>query len=302
MDKDKILREFAEQHPESIGIYGYGSGVLKQVSYSEEDKPQVDLIFIVDDIKKWHQENIQANKEDYSWIGKCFFSLSGKEKLKGHNKITYQSRIPFKGYKFKYGVTEVEDFKKNLSSWDIFFLAGRFQKPMKEIKSNEEIKKIIEYNRECALRISLLYCKGVDTLFNVFKNIAAFSYIGDTRMLIAENPKKVFNIVNGHYEAFEDIYAKDTPYLRLLNDGLVFIDHKYILSHLDFLPTDLLDFLAEYGTDLNDIESVKANIFLYFKTKNSLESAAQTLEGVRTNGVVRTVPYVIAKVKKRFKT
>ena len=74
------IREFIERRPEVVACYGYGSGMFKQSGYTSKDKPQIDLILVVDDLKKWHLENMKLNKKDYSLLGKVFFKYASEKK------------------------------------------------------------------------------------------------------------------------------------------------------------------------------------------------------------------------------
>ena len=46
-------------------------------------------------------------------------------------------------------------------------------------------------------------------LIDVYTGICGLSYLGDTRMKFAENPRKVLNIVEGSYDSLNEIYGKD---------------------------------------------------------------------------------------------
>ena len=37
--------------------------MFKQSGYTNKDKPQIDLILVVDDLKKWHLENMKLNSK-----------------------------------------------------------------------------------------------------------------------------------------------------------------------------------------------------------------------------------------------
>ena len=54
------------------------------------------------------------------------------------------------------------------------------------------------------------------------------------------------------------------------------------------------------NTDYTDLDMVRINIYEFITNQNRIESRAQILQGVLTNGVVRSIPYALAKVKKRF--
>ncbi len=299
MEKDEAIRSFANKRPEAVGIYGYGSGVFKQANDTGA-KPLTDVIFLVDDIRMWHSQNMQLNKRDYSVIGKIHLSRKNIDKLKGKNHVTYFSEIKDDEYTFKYGVIEVEDFKRGLTTWDNIFMAGRFHKPVLEIISIEEVREAIRYNRRCALMIASLFSDRFTSKDDLFKKICGLSYMGDARMAIAENPKKVENIVEGSFDRLLEIYSLDEDYLRCPNGNGVFIDHELILRKIRFLPPELVNFLENMGTDFTDLDLVRINIGEFLLTKNQEESKAQILEGVKTNGIIRSVPYALAKVKKRF--
>lgn len=299
MEKREVIKKFALKRPESVGVYGYGSGVFKQ-SNTEGSKSLTDVIFIVPDIKKWHQTNMQLNSKDYSIIGRIHLSRKNVSKLKGRNHITYFSEIKEEGYTFKYGVIEVEDFKRGLSTWDNIFTAGRFHKPVMEIKSRDDIKDSIKYNRNCALMIACLFSDECTTKREIYQNLCGLSYLGDARMAIAENPHKVENIVDGSFERLEELYPLNEDYLLEGKNGLVFICHDRILSRLNELPDKLLEFLEDMNTNFNDLDLVRINIHEYLISRNKVESKAQIMQGVKTNGVVRSIPYAFAKVKKRF--
>lgn len=298
MNKEDAIRQFAERRPESNAIYGYGSGVFKQASSGT--KPLTDVIFVVDDLKKWHMDNMQINPKDYSMIGRIYINNSSVEKIKGVNGATYFSEIKDGEYTFKYGVIEVLDFVRGLNTWDNMFMAGRFHKPVLEIDSQKAIRDSIDYNRKCAFMIACLFSEPVCTAKEILVQLCGLSYLGDARMAIAENPRKVEEIVEGSFDKLMEIYPFIGSFITKEADDIYFIDHGEILRNIEFLPKDLLDFFKENDTNINDIDMVRIDIYEFLKGKNSVESRAQILQGVRTNGIIRSVPYVLAKVKKRF--
>lgn len=300
MEKKGIIEHFAYNRPESIGIYGYGSGVFKQETRTgRKNVPQTDIIFIVDDLKKWHQENMKINQQDYSLMGKIHFNMKSVEKIKGKNNITYLSNIYERGFYFKYGVVEITDFLRGLGEWDNIFVAGRFHKPVLEIKSNEDIRKSIDYNRNCALMVACLFCDAFTNITEIYRRIVSLSYVGDARMMFAENPNKISNIVNGSFDKFILTYPLNEDYISMMDNGLVYVDHARILERRNELPDNLLKFLNDIGTDYSCLDIVRINIGTFLIFKNSQESKNQIVEGIKTNGIVRSVPYALSKVKKR---
>lgn len=298
MNKEEAIRQFSLQRPDSRAIYGYGSGVFKQAS--TKGKPLTDVIFLVDDIKKWHLDNMKMNPKDYSFIGRLYLSKSSIDKVKGVNGITYFSEINGGEYTFKYGVIEVNDFSCGLDTWCNMFMAGRFHKPVMELKSEQEIRDSIIYNRKCALMVACLFCDELATDIEIYNVLCGLSYIGDARMGIAENPHKVENIVQGSFDKIKEIYPLKEFYLKHVGGALYHIDHEKILSRIADLPEGLLEYLYDLNTDFKDLEMVRIYIYEYLTTRNRIESKAQIIQGIKTNGIVRSVPYVLAKVKKRF--
>lgn len=306
MDKVRTIKQFALQRPNSCIVYGYGSSLIKQEGQIQSKSSMIDLVFIVEDLKSWHLKNIQANPGDYSFTGKLYIKSSNLEKLKGPNKITYLSYIKDGELMYKYGVMELEDFLKSLSEWDSFFIAGRFQKPVVNIASNVHINRrlidgVIKYNRNCALKIACLFCDSIVSVEKIFTTLCGLSYHGDIRMKLAENPDKVKNIVNGSYEEFLEMYDLNEPYLNVLSNGTVEINHELLLKEIYSLPISLVNFLREQNTDFNDLDSVRINIDLFLSERNRKDSGAQAYECFKTNGITKSVPYVLAKMQKRFK-
>lgn len=279
-----LINEFLSERPDLIGAFGYGSGVFKQLGYNNE-KTQIDLILIVSDIQKWHKENIIKNPKDYSFIGKHFFMNSSVDSIKGITGITYQSNIEYKGHLFKYGVIEYRDFMIHMETWDSFYVPGRFQKPVLSIKSNEEIDKLILLNRRNACKVGLI-CLNEKKLRDLYLTICRLSYCGDTRMKFAENPNKVNNIVGGSFDRFAEIYNFNDLY-KVDGDDIVFD------VNFDNLPSELSYYIQN--------DKSKERIMNYLYELNRVESKSQTIKGIKTNGVVKSIKYGFAKVLKKFK-
>ena len=296
--KDDI-KKFIDKRPEVIAAYGYGSGVFKQAGYTSKDKPQIDLILVVDNLKKWHLENMKLNKKDYSLLGRAFFKHSSQSKLKGSTGITYVSNILEDGNIYKYGTIEEGDLVKNLYTWDSFYLPGRFQKTVYPIVENERIKKAIDNNREMAL-MTASYLLGVNktTQKDIYVMLCGLSYFGDTRMKFAENPRKVLNIVEGSFDEYSKMYKLDKYYLKV-NDDVVSINHDVIKENIYDLPSGLVGYISD-SIDA-DYSGVREKVLEYFEKTNKKESLEQTIKGIYTNGIVRSINYGYKKVLKKIK-
>ena len=280
-----FIKGFLNERPEVVAAFGYGSGVFKQLGYDSKEKPQIDLILIVNDMKLWHKENIKKNPKDYSFIGRNFFLNSSIDEIKGITGITYQSNIEYKGHLFKYGIIEYGDFVRHMQTWDSFYVPGRFQKPILTIKSNNFIDELILQNRRNACKVGLL-CLNNKDLKDLYLTICNLSYSGDTRMKVAENPKKVENIVGASYDKFNEMYNFNDLYQK--NGERI----EYEID-IDELPSSLEKYIKD--------DKTKEKVMEYLSDLNRKESSLQTMKGIKTNGIVKSLRYGLAKVLKKFR-
>ena len=290
----KEIINFINNRPEVIAAYGYGSGIIKQTGYSNKDKPQLDLILVVDNLKKWHLKNMEINPNDYSTLGSYYIKNTDNEKLKGKTGITYLSNIVENNNTFKYGTIEKMDLQNHLYYWDSFFMPGRFQKVVYPLKETDGLNEAIKTNRKNALLIAAyLLNKTIVSKKDILTKLCSLSYIGDPRMIIGENPKKIENIVNGSYDELKEIYDFNNEYFKDLEDDYFQVDLNYIYYSLYSYPLALKKYL---GKDNNYKKIVE-----YLTHLNRNESIEQIIKGIKTNGVVKSVNYGSKKLEKRFK-
>ena len=300
MENIEEVKKFIGNRPDVVAAYAYGSNAFHQANDHITKGRQNDLILVVKDLKRWHQENMKNNPEDYSIIGRHFFENASIDELKGLTGVTYISNIPENGLLFKYGTIEDIDLMMNLKTWKSFYMPGRFQKPVYPVIENEILKKYITENRKKAHMIAcLLHEKGVITKSELFKIIASLSYIGDTRMGIAENPNKVNNIINGSYGEFYDIYSFNADYLSNVVFNKLSVDRFKIIESFDLFPEDLKEYIEQHSETRVTSEVVDC-VKEYFTTKNREESMEQTIKGIKTNGIVRSAKYASRKLQKRL--
>lgn len=292
------IKKFIKKRPKVVGAYGYGSGIFKQSGYTKKDKPQLDLILVVDNLKEWHKENIKLNPKDYSFIGKLFFKYASVNKLKGNTGITYLSNIIENNLVFKYGTIESKDLEKYLNTWESFYLPGRFQKTIYPIIETKELSNLIELNRKQALFTALLTLpENKNKLIDVYTQLCGLSYLGDTRMKFAENPRKVLNIVEGSFDIFKEIYGTSNDYFKTDKNENTKVNRDKLLKDISKLPNSL----KEYIGNETEIESIRNKILEYFTNLNKEESTSQTIKGIYTNGIVRSIKYASQKVLKKLK-
>jgi translocator assembly and maintenance protein 41 len=301
ISKTTIINDFLNERPETIGVFGYGSGITKQSGYTENDKPQIDLILAVENDKEWHLENMKANPNDYSLTGKLFFSTASPDLYHYGSDVCYVTNLVHNGNTFKIGVISKDNLVDDLVNWRSFYLAGRFQKPMLNVKSDPEINDAIKVNRGNALVTALfLLGQGNYNVRDLYAKICSLSYIGDTRMGIAENPNKVMNIVNGGFEILDETYSSYDLFAQDPSTGSISYDESEIFSYLLNIPLDIPLPGNDYEYTKEELLAVKKSIEEQLKVKNRDASAAQTIKGLMSVGPIKSVGYAYHKVAKRF--
>jgi mitochondrial translocator assembly and maintenance protein 41 len=149
--KEKISRNFPGTDIKYA--YAYGSAVIPQKDYTGK---MIDIFFIVEDVKKFHYDNMRKNFDHYSSIARNS-SITTLEKVNRYGSGVYYnpSVLIEKDLLIKYGVVSEMDFVNHMTRWENLFIAGRFHKPVLSIfKEDEKIENIINKNREAAVKIS----------------------------------------------------------------------------------------------------------------------------------------------------
>ena len=118
-------------------------------------------------------------------------------------------------------------------------------------------------------------------------------------MGIAENPDKIKNIVDGSYDILKEIYSGYNYYVEYLGDDKVRIRHNRIISDMSLLLSQKLFDKLDYMDDIS-IESLRIYFTNYFKDRNFSESASQAINGFLNNGLIKSAPYAVSKISKKF--
>jgi len=304
MEKEELLKKFVDSRNNSgkiIAAFGYGSRIFRQTGYSLQKKAVIDTIFVVENPHLWHQENIQNNPKDYSLSGKIalkYFDINAIKKTTG---VTYQTDIEFMQNKFKYGVIGKEKFIEAMyGNWESLLIQGRFQKPIYTIFSNQEIDDAIKQNRQLALFVALLTLqKENPTLTDLYYQICSLSYKGDLRMLFAENPNKVYNIVDGCFENFLEIYGSKNLFFYTKDNGEIDINKELINKILSLLPYTLYEYLQQKDFLTMPPEQISKILEEKIVRINRKDSIAQPLTALITSGPVKSLSYLSAKMKRK---
>ncbi|MAG08103.1 hypothetical protein CMO89_04555 [Candidatus Woesearchaeota archaeon] len=299
-DKEHLLGKYA---PLDF-VMAYGSGVFRQAGYEEQAKPMVDFIFGVDSTYLWHLRNLKKNTKDYSPLVRILGAEIANWLQERGAKIYYNPYIPFEEQEIKYGVISLDSLLKDLRDWDTLYVAGRLHKPVKILKSTEHINQANSINLNHAFNTALLLLPETFTEEELYTCISRISYTGDSRMKHGENPQKAENIVTKNMKGFHDLYeyillGKNNTILSLLNDSHIQQDKdpKTIESTYFELPSNLIKH-AIYPINFHDEAELQENIRNSLTNIISASSTSQTIKGLFTAGVPKSIRYVKEKMNK----
>lgn len=250
--------------------FGYGSGVFQQSGYSNaKDAPQIDLIFGVSHPEHFHSLNMRQNPHHYSSLRHFGSQFVSKFQEIGAG-IYFNPFVEIEGQIVKYGIVSMDTLLKDVATWNSFYLAGRLQKPVKVLKNDLSVQYWNQLNLKAAATLAKhLIIKNSDKPldeFEFYKQITALSYLGDIRYKVgAENPNKVNNIVEKNFAQFQEYYRP--------------IYKDVVVNNSHYLPQG---FTVENSTSLLERR--------IFRT-----SALQTVKGVFTAGITKSIRYAWAK-------
>ncbi|XP_021901607.1 phosphatidate cytidylyltransferase, mitochondrial isoform X6 [Carica papaya] len=126
---------------------------------------------------------------------------------------------------FKYGVVRMHDLVQDVLNWKRFYLSGRLQKPVHILVDNLDIENVNSVNLRGAVSAALLLLPSKFSEADLYAKICSLSYMGDLRMLFAEDRNKVKKIVQGQFDLFHLMYkpflddCKAKHLLRFSSDG-----------------------------------------------------------------------------------
>ncbi|XP_056172209.1 uncharacterized protein LOC130134369 isoform X3 [Syzygium oleosum] len=157
---------------------------------NRDKSSMVDYILGVSDPLQWHAENLKRNRDHYaSWM----VHVGGAKLM------------------LKYGVVRMHDLVEDVLKWDRFYLSGRLQKPVHILLDNLDIENVNSSNLRAAVSAALLLLPHEFSEEDLYAKICSLSYMGDLRMLFAEDRNKVKKIVQGQFSLFQSMYK---PFLE----------------------------------------------------------------------------------------
>mmetsp|Transcript_58919 Transcript_58919/g.166168 ORF Transcript_58919/g.166168 Transcript_58919/m.166168 type:complete len:334 (-) Transcript_58919:32-1033(-) len=312
-----------------VCVIGYGSGVFRQLGYTGA-RPMVDLVFVVSDadVASWHRGNLRMNAEHYSGLLRMLGPRAVTRVQGWGPGILYNPHVSLATrdggtVEAKYGVMSVQSLLRDLTEWDSLYMAGRLHKPCvleHHGQSGQEYARIegaIVRNRRAALSAALLDIgwrskpQAPLNLYTLLSSIVGLSYVGDVRVGIAEDPKKVSNIVLAQQRKLWDIYQPLAAELGLeVGAGVPGQGACQARLGFDFsaaarqrlfgeLPPAIQGRVAAAGhrAPWEDRDALRGALREVVRRS----SAAQTAKGLLTAGAARGARYAVQKLRKRFK-
>lgn len=303
LDIRERIGEFVKTLPEVKSVKAYGSSIAYQSGYKENEKKQVDLIVIVDDIKKFYEENLKKNKYMYKFTPKIYFKHAKADSLKKAAGICYTTDINYGIDTYKMGVIEKVDVLDDLLNWKTFYMAGRFQKEMYTAIEDKEIEKANVINKKNALTVALLLVdKEKPTLLDLYETICSLSYKGDSRKSFkAEDPNKIKKLASGSKEHFNKEYRDKTDLFTCDKKEYITINYEEVFKRIKNLPDALKEQIKEAVGDKDYKDSlpiIRETINKYLETIIKSSSLGQTKKGILTTGPKNSINYALAKLKK----
>lgn len=322
--RNDVFERVLDKLPRGIQMaFAYGSGVFQQTG-GDMSKNMIDFIVVVDNPQKWHTENLAMNSKHYSclkWLGPK--RITSLQQSYGAG-IYYNTLVPFEQRFIKYGVISTDTLVSDLTNWESLYVSGRLHKPVRMIKkpSSSEVIKSLYINLRSALHASLLTLPETFTELELFTAITGLSYSGDFRMTFGEEKGKITKIVTPNLQHFQRLYEPiifDSKHL-LFNERI----GKYVHFHnettrfysLNLLPRCVIEglLLAKHGNDhaiYADSEEFIRKMAQDVDCKEYIgksiagivkkSSWSQSVKGIWTAGLRKSIKYSLSKVKKMLK-
>ena len=298
MDNLEIIEKLKGELPPTIAVIGYGSGIYKQTGYTNSEKPDKDVIIIVDDFKDFLISDHDKNPNHFSEDFDKRILLRKKEKDKFYSNVGclkfYQDGIHFKAM-----VISKKSLEEDLNTWKYFGMAGRLTKPILYKNIPEDLEIEIKQNRRNILITALLLNhKDIISQSELYNTISKLTYMYDFRTILpGEKKSKSSDIVNGAFNFFEQTYNQSD--VVTLENGILINPHPVEL--IDELPNNLKNYLNKHlNKEDYQLDEVSKIINNYFRKTNLPNSVRLALSSATTLGKKETIKHGLSKVKRHF--
>ncbi|XP_077429499.1 phosphatidate cytidylyltransferase, mitochondrial [Vanacampus margaritifer] len=320
-----LYRRILSHFPQDISLaFAYGSGVFKQqgTNQGQMEKNMLDFVFAVDDPITWHTMNLLQNRKHYSILKLLGPAMISSIQSDHGAAIYYNTLVPVDGRIIKYGVISTECLIDDLMHWKNMYAAGRLHKPVKLLVQgdNGKLRAALVANLKSAVTASFLMLPESFSEEELFLQIAGLSYAGDFRMVIGEDKSKVANIVNDNLEPFRILYSnilRDCPHVVYKpQQGKLEVDKspEGQFVQLMALPRTLqqkITKLVDPPGKNRDVEEILlqmaqdpdcgAVVHQGISSIVKSSSLTQSIKGIATAGMWKTVSYSSKKLLKMWK-
>ncbi|KAL4237379.1 Phosphatidate cytidylyltransferase [Mactra antiquata] len=320
-----VFQRVLSSFPNGIQMaFAYGSGVFQQTG-GDMSQNMLDFILVVDDPKQWHRDNLEINRKHYSFLKRLGARQISRLQDSYGAGIYFNTLVPFEQRLIKYGVIGTDRLVSDLINWDTLYVSGRLHKPVKVVKKphSSTLIQALEMNLASAVHSSLLILPETFTDKELFMTITGLSYSGDFRMKFGEDKGKVSKIVLPNLQYFKQLYdpvLSDMLYLTYNDHSKLYTNYHNNVTrfyHLNHLPRKVLGELLHIKKNANpntypDVEDIVRNmsnendcgaqVSQGISNIVKTSSWSQSIKGILTAGVRKTVRYSWSKVKKMVKS
>lgn len=306
----------------------YGSA-LHPNNYNKST--MVDYILGVSDPMQWHSQNLKMNRDHYAssmvYLGGAKLITQVADEI--GVGVHFNPFVSVNDEMFKYGVVRMHDLVEDVLNWETFYLSGRLQKPVQVLVDNLDIGNLNSVNLKGAISAALLLLPAKFTEAHLYAKICSLSYMGDLRMLFAEDRNKVKKIVQVQFDLFQTMYK---PLLEEYGaKGLLRFSssdgHQAIISQdcglsvarslVSSLPSKVRSQmgmklgektkLSESGRVLREVvvgsrEEAAECMRGVLRRKVMVSSARQAVSGLVAVGGVNAIRYLANKMEKAWKS
>lgn len=204
--------------------------------------------------------------------------------------------------------------------WSTLYVSGRMHKPIRILipPTKTELCSAMQINLENAIHAALLLLPETFSEEELYEQIAALSYDGDFRMKFGEDKNKITNIVKPNMAYFRKLYEqillKEEHVKWSIKQGVLeqYPNQVSQFHHLNLLPKtvqsnllacmhrrpgkypDLEEIIRQLAFDSNCADYVRQSIAEIVKES----SRSQSIKGIFTAGIVKSVLYSSRKVQK----
>lgn len=304
-EKKQLILEFEDLHPKSLATIGYGSGVIPQDNSNPNDKKELDVIDVVEDLQAWLFENMEMHPEEFTPATLRFFKKATLEKLEQGAPIIYFSRDCYKGQYIKRGIISKQQFLSSCYNRTSSFVPFRMEKVTELIRcQDDEIYQALVYDHQITLILALLMLPAdKHNLYDLMMCICSMSFLGDFRMKIhCEDPNKIKNIVNKQFKYFcEDYSEVNMGYYEMINETDFSVNYARLEEDISKLPKCIIELVGHYPSDEYGLPEIEEVLKHYFIGESKRENFDQTIKGIKTIGVKKSLAYGLRKLKKGMK-